>query len=81
MVSDHYIDRWNQWDQQPSWPVYIPPQISTEEIAEFKRLLERAREYDKAHNEPNCQLDEKKTKLKALLGELTKELNLDELLG
>lgn len=36
------------------------------DMAEFKLLLERAREYDKRNNEPNCELDSKKTAIRAL---------------
>lgn len=73
MVMDHYRDRWTP---QPPWPdanplpyvqpVFFPPQITPEEIAEFKRLLDRAREYDKRHNEPNCELNSKKDAIRKL---------------
>lgn len=36
------------------------------DMAEFKLLLERAREYDKRNNEPNCELDSKKAAIRAL---------------
>lgn len=32
----------------------VPP-ITREEIEEFRRLLKRAREYDKRNNEPHCE--------------------------
>ena len=76
MVMDHY---WEKWNPPPyvvphvPFPVYVPPQppIPTPaEIEEFKKLLERAREYDKKNNEPDCELQEKKDKLLKLAEEL-----------
>lgn len=40
------------------------------EIDEFRRLLERAREYDIKNNEPNCEMEEKRKKIKDLADEL-----------
>ncbi len=66
----------------PNYPTYIPPnvtittnttptpQITPQEIEEFHRLLERAREYDKRNNEPDCELQQKKDKLIRLAKEL-----------
>lgn len=72
MVMDHYTDKW--WERLSTYPNPQPavyqPQITDEEIAEFKRLLERAREYDKKHNEPNCELKAKKDKLRDLAEQL-----------
>ena len=51
------------------------PAITPEEIAEFRRLLERAREYDKRHNEPDCELDSKKQTLLDLAKQLGVEIN------
>lgn len=50
-----------------------PPPVSPAEIEEFRRLLERAREYDKRHNEPDCELEEKRQKVR----ELAKQLGID----
>lgn len=47
-----------------------PPVISAEEIAEFRRLLDRAREYDKRNNEPDCELAEKRDALKVIAAAL-----------
>lgn len=83
MVMDHYRERWEplvpQVPYQPivtnptiiSWPV---PMISAEEVAEFRKLLERAREYDKRMNEPDCELDEKKAALKDIAQKLGVEI-------
>ena len=51
------------------------PQITKEEIEEFRKLLDRAREYDKRNNEPDCETKEKKEKLLALAKELGVEIN------
>jgi hypothetical protein len=86
MVMDHYRDRWEPWTQPPS-PVSPPlsprdfaqllqpkPTITPEEIAEFRKLLERAREYDKRNSEPECELEEKKVALKAIAAKLGVEI-------
>lgn len=52
---------------KPDVPI---PQISPAEIEEFRKLLERAREYDKKHNEPDCEIEEKKQKLRELAEQL-----------
>jgi hypothetical protein len=75
MIMDHYRDRWAplipQVPVQP-WPL-VNPQIvplvspvSPAEVAEFRRLLERAREYDKRTHQADCELDEKRAVLKKL---------------
>jgi len=81
MVMDHYSDKWGP--MVPGWvlpstpgtvgaPTYIPtpPAITPEEVAEFRRLLERAREYDKRNHEPDCELDDKRRALKAIAAAL-----------
>lgn len=85
MVMDHYRERWEPLTYpvllplmpppQPPWQVTISrPSITAEEIAEFRRLLERAREYDKRHGEPDCELDEKKQALLAIAAKLGIEI-------
>jgi len=75
MVYDHFYDKW----RQPPYTIpilpFVPyiPAISTSEIEEFRKLLERAREYDKRNNEPDCELEEKRKRLK----DLAKELGVD----
>jgi hypothetical protein len=44
--------------------------ITPAEIAELRKLLERAREYDRKNNEPNCELEEKRERLKKLAEKL-----------
>lgn len=77
MIMDHYWDKWPKPNPTPHWPQpnplqpYIPPNLPTaEEIEEFRKLLERARKYDKDNNEPDCELQEKKDRLKKLADEL-----------
>ena len=68
MIADHYLDKWKQlppvrYDPlypQPYSPVVVPvvvprpavPAISQEELDEFRKLLRRARAYDRKNNEP-----------------------------
>ena len=84
MVMDHYHDKW--WDKwnlpQPvprPFPFPVPmvpvPTITPEEIAEFRKLLARAREYDKKHNQPDCELQEKRDKVKELARKMGVEID------
>jgi len=52
-----------------------PPAITAAEIEEFRALLERAREYDKRNNEPDCELDEKRQAVKAIAKQLGVEIS------
>lgn len=55
----------------PKIPIARPVQVpSQKEIDEFRRLLERAREYDRRNNEPDCEMDEKKKRLLDLAAQL-----------
>lgn len=56
----------------PQQPFSSPlvPQITKEEVEEFRRLLERAREYDRKNNEPDCEMQEKRDRIKKLAEEL-----------
>ena len=56
---------------------FVTSPITPEEIAEFRKLLERAREYDKKHNEPNCELEEKKARLRKLAEEMGVTISFD----
>ncbi len=67
MVVDHYYDKWSFSE--------IP---SRAEIADFHKLLERARDYDKKNNEPACESDEKKAKLQRLADELGIDISFNE---
>lgn len=69
MIMDYQRQKW-----EPLVPDYqkqigeiftnpVPSPITPAEILEFRQLLERAREYDKKNNEPDCELQEKKDAL------------------
>ena len=80
MVMEHYINRWQPLVQPVPVPYPFPvpaPRMPThEEVSEFHRLLERARKYDAEHNEPDCELEEKRQLLLKLAKELGVELQL-----
>lgn len=63
-----------------------PPQITREEFDALKRevellkdLLKRAKAYDEANNEPDCELEEKIALLKAIAKAVG--VDLDDVLG
>lgn len=70
MIGDHFNDKW-QPIQQP-FQTYIQGVSQQEfdklkdEVLEMKKLLERAIKYDKEHNEPSCQTEEKVKLLKEM---------------
>lgn len=77
MVMDHINDEWQRkyFPTTIPWkdygPIQTPAPVPTgmptqEEINELNRLIERAREYDRRNNEPDCELEKKKQKLKEL---------------
>jgi len=74
MIMEHKYDEWvRRYVPTVTAPVWVIPQVqlpTQQEIDEFRRLLDRAREYDKRHNEPDCEMEEKRTKLKKLAEEL-----------
>lgn len=74
MIMDHKGDEWNRRlrEQQAQHTPYVPmqPLITQDEIAEFRRLLERAREYDRKNNEPDCEMEEKRQRLRDLAKEM-----------
>lgn len=71
MISDHYHDRWHenlptQWMYPPSQTLPItdgPSQAEFDalkaEVENLKALLIRAKEYDAATGQPDCEKDEK----------------------
>lgn len=73
MVGDHYNDKWKQpqWTGIISNVTYDSYQVSKKDfdalkkdVEEMKKLLERALDYDKRNNEPNCEMEEKVALLK-----------------
>lgn len=82
MVMDTYTDRWRELQTQPlpytiQPAIFLPPEpaISAKEIAEFRDLLNRAREYDKRRGEPDCELDSKRQAVKTIAAELGVEID------
>lgn len=76
MIFDHYHDKWQRQTIPPAIPSipWTPAFPTPEEIAEFRELLERAREYDREHDQPDCETAEKRERLKALADELGIEI-------
>lgn len=76
MVMQHKYEEWQRLLEPIPTPVFIPHpvivprQITPEEIDEFRRLLERARQYDRDNNEPDCETEEKRRQLKDLAKKL-----------
>ena len=81
MVIDHYYDEWWRryypppampfvWPNPPTVAPIVMPTITPQEVEEFRRLLERAKQYDRDHNQPDCELEEKRNKLKDLAEKL-----------
>lgn len=91
MIMDHYSDKWGKFrpyfspfqnpepwpPTQPATQPYVSP-IKQEEVDELRRLLGRARDYDRRNNEPDCELDEKKQTLKRVAEALG--INLEDVL-
>lgn len=88
MVMDHFGDEWRRryYPIQPVTPQPISPFVvspfvplpTQQELDEFRRLLERAREYDRKNNEPDCEMDDKKRKLLDMARELGVDISFIE---
>ena len=86
MVGDYYRDKW-----QDQWPVQYPYapnsptvtliefEVLRKEVKEMKELLKRAKAYDEANNEPDCEVEDKMEKLRKV-AELV-GIDLDDVLG
>ena len=75
VIMDHYGGKWEGLLGRVYGPLPVSPSpiispISAEEINEFRALLEKAREYDRVNREPDCELEEKRDKLRKLADEL-----------
>lgn len=77
MVTDFYRDRWI--NPQSPYPYTTSPALpfNHEQVEQFKRdmeemrkLLEKARKYDEANGEKDCEMDEKKRQLRELAEKL-----------
>lgn len=90
MVGDHFNDKWKDpsYPYYPQIQKLTTDSIDIEvtrqefdalkkEVEEMKKLLERAFEYDKKNNEPNCEMEEKVALLKKVAEAVG--VNLDEI--
>lgn len=77
MVLDHYNDKWKDdmvlttvsWPPQPpltALPTREEFEALKRDVEEMKALLKRAKQYDIDHNEPDCELAEKKNKVRKI---------------
>jgi hypothetical protein len=68
MVMDSKADDWSRryW-QAPPAPVPLP---TPQEVEEFRRLLDRAREYDRRTGQERCELEEKRRRLRDMAEDL-----------
>jgi hypothetical protein len=53
----------------------VRPAITAQEIQEFRELLERAREYDRRNNEPECEMAEKREAILKIAKQLGVEIS------
>lgn len=74
MMADHYIDKWRPGQPLPIWdPPQTVPGPTKEQMEKLIKLLEAAKEMDKAAGEPDCELEDKKR----ILRELAEKLGVD----
>lgn len=65
---------WNPISPHPMIPAPpMPRPLTQDDVDAFRRLVDRAREYDRANNEPACEMEEKRQRLL----DLAKELGVD----
>lgn len=86
MITDHYQHKWEPWrtpdplDWYP--PLPTPPTLPTPEqikqfeadAAEMKKLLERAKEYDRRTNQADCESEAKKKALREIAAAMGVEI-------
>ena len=72
MIMDHFGDKWQYYkqDDRAWWVNRLRDSTLQADIDEFRKLLERAREYDRKHNQPDCELQEKRQRILDLAKEL-----------
>ena len=76
MIGDHYTDKWRPYTVPYTNPVITVtkfPEVTSQEfqdlkkeVLEMKELLKKAIQYDKDHNEPHCEIEDKVKTLKAM---------------
>jgi hypothetical protein len=75
MVMDHFEDEWFKKLRPaapapfvfPGAPVPAEPALTADELRQLRDLIARAKQYDIAHNQPDCELDAKKEKLRRIV--------------
>ncbi len=65
-----------KWLPNPVYP-HAPQMPTQAELEEFRKLLEAARAFDIAANQPDCELEAKKERLRNLLQDLAEECGFD----
>lgn len=73
MIAEHYNDKWRISPKPFEWgetPKPLPKFPTKEELDDFWRLYERAKEYDRKNHEPDCETKEKMDNLVKLAKEL-----------
>lgn len=87
MVTDHFKDKWEPYVAPPSVPPVPNDLIDVLEelvklreefrrdMSEMKKLLERARKYDKENGEPDCELKEKQDAIRKMAEHLGVEVD------
>lgn len=88
MVGDHFTDKWNEPPQRDlinRW-IHTPSEVSRAEfdklkaeVQEMKKLLERAKKYDEANKEPNCEMEDKMAKLRQIAALV--DIDLEDIIG
>jgi hypothetical protein len=91
LIGDHYWDKTAPWREPSTYPRIFPPIVplppyipiykppSIEEfrrlIKEMEELLVKAKKYDEENNQKECDLKEKKDRIRKLCEELGVEVN------
>jgi len=73
MIGDHFTNKWTQPPYYQTISNISSNSVSQEEfralkkeVEEMKQLLIKAKIYDEKNNEPDCELEEKITKLREI---------------
>ena len=80
MIADHGIDVLKGWPRPDKDPtvVYIPDPELARRISDLEELLRKAKIYDLANEEPDCELESKKLRLLELAAELGVRIKFPE---
>lgn len=85
-IYDHFHEKWSNPPYSiPSQPYYpntwpnapvIPTPLTPDEVEDVRKLLEKAKQYDEETGQKDCELEEKKQRLRLLAKELGVEITL-----